>query len=223
MKRSKDNKLIVYLIILLVVFCLTTLISTIVTISGAKKDAASEKSVAAEETQDDSAETEPSEVADENSDEIDYYSMQEYCRQNVKEVFAALSSGDSDALAQIMVSYDDGKVSALSDAEGVASVMDFADWSEADFDGAISMGVGSLDAEPDSAGYFDVSERLFVDVDGSRYVFFIETLTSERGSVDEGVCAVSVTSFSHFDATDYVWNGEKDAQSVIAGRLFRDR
>ena len=140
---------------------------------------------------------------------VDYYSMSEYCRQNAYAVFDALKAGDSAALDKLLIN-----------SEGSDKVMDFADWSNADFDSAISMGSGSLTAEPDSEGRMDVSERFFVDVGDERYVFFIETLTSGRGRINDGVSAVSVTSYPHFDATDYDWNGEDDGESAVAGELF---
>ena len=142
---------------------------------------------------------------------VDYYSMQEFSGKNSEAVFRALKSGSSEALKKIM---------ADKNAGGIDEVMDFADWSKADFDGAITMGSGSLTAEPDKKGMMDVSERFFVDIGSDRYMIFIETLTSGRGRKNEGVSAVSVTSFSHFDATDYAWNGEDDGESALAGELF---
>jgi len=54
-------------------------------------------------------------------------------------------------------------------------------------------------------------------------VLFIETLTSRWGMNNEGVSAVGVTTFSHFDGVDYNWSGEKDDQSALAGELFWDK
>ena len=105
-------------------------------------------------------------------------------------------------------------------SDGIESVVNFADWKQADFDNAVSMGSGSLSGEPDADGRLDESERFFVYVGSNRYVFFIETQTSEYGRKNDGISAIGVTTFSHFDATDYAWNGEKDDQSVLAGQLF---
>ena len=66
----------------------------------------------------------------------------------------------------------------------------------------------------------DVSERIFVDIDGTRYVLFVETLTSRWGRDNEGISAIAATSFEHFDALDYAWSGEADDQSALAGSLF---
>ena len=38
---------------------------------------------------------------------------------------------------------------------------------------------------------------------------------------DEGISAVAVTTYSHFDKDlDYNWSGEADDESVLAGELF---
>ncbi|MBR0307697.1 MAG: hypothetical protein IJH92_02275 [Mogibacterium sp.] len=140
---------------------------------------------------------------------LDKYSMSEYSAKNSAAVFEALKAGDESALKKLLIKSD-----------GTGDVMEFADWASADFDNAISMGSGSLTAKPNKKGRMDESERFFVDVGDSRYVFFIETLTSDYGRVNEGVSAVGVTTYSHFDATDYSWNGEKDDESALAGELF---
>ena len=140
---------------------------------------------------------------------LDKYSMSEYSSKNSEAVFAALKSGDEAALKKLLI-----------DAKGAEDVMGFADWSSADFEKAVSMGSGSLTAKPDKKGRMDESERFFVDTGDSRYVFFIETLTADYGRVNKGVSAIGVTTFSHFDATDYEWNGEKDDESALAGELF---
>lgn len=144
--------------------------------------------------------------------EIDYNSMSRFNDRNVKAVLQALRREDSGKLSSL-----------LTNSNGLDRVTAFADWKKADFDNAISMGSGSLSAKPDSKGRIDVSERLFVDVGDRRYVFFIETLTSRWGRKNEGVSAVAVTTFDHFDATDYEWNGERDDESELAGELFWER
>ena len=142
-------------------------------------------------------------------DQIDYYSMELYSHDNSTAVMAALKAGDKDALSKLMIK-----------ADGVDEVMAFADWSQADFENAVSMGSGSLTAGPDENGNMDVSERIFVNVGEQKYVFFIESLTSAWGRLNEGVSAVGVTTYEHFDATYYDWNGEKSDYSALAGELF---
>ena len=144
--------------------------------------------------------------------ELDSYSMQEFCKENAEAIFAVLQSGSREELEALMI-----------DASGADSVMEFADWSNADFDNAISMGSGSLTVDPDEEGRMDVSERFFVTTGGTKYVFFIETRCSRMGRANDGVSAIGVTTFSHFDAVDYTWNGEKDDSSVLAGELFWTR
>lgn len=150
--------------------------------------------------------------ANEKFTELDYYSMNSYCEKNAAAVFKALKMEDSAKLSALLIN-----------TNGLDRVMAFADWKKADFDKAISMGSGSLSPEPDNKGRIDVSERFFVDVGDSRYMFFIETLTSRWGRENEGVSAIAVTTFEHFDATDYEWNGERDDESELAGELFWER
>lgn len=147
--------------------------------------------------------------AGETLSEIDYYSMQTYSDANVKLVTEALKSGKADKLKDKMKNMD-----------GMDSVMGFADWSNADFKHATHLGAGSLSAKPDANGLMDVSERLFVDVDGTRYVLFIESLTSRWGRDNEGITAIAVTTYEHFDTLNYAWSGEPDDDSVLAGSLF---
>ena len=147
--------------------------------------------------------------ANESLSEIDYYSMQAHSNANVKLVTEALKSGKADKLK--------GK---MKNTEGIDTVMGFADWGNADFKHASSLGTGSLSARPDANGLMDVSERLFVDIDGVQYVLFVETVTSRWGRDNDGISAIAATSLEHFEALDYGWNGEADDESVIAGSLF---
>lgn len=140
---------------------------------------------------------------------LDKYSMQQYCRQNAEDVFKALKRNSKKQLEKVMI-----------DPEGVDSVIAFADWRNADFDNIVSMGSGSLTTAPDKNGRMDESERFFVDVDGTRYVLFIETVTSGMGRNNDGVSAIGVTTYEHFDADDYDWNGEASDYSALAGELF---
>ena len=143
---------------------------------------------------------------------LDIAKMNKYSGTNSAKVFIALKSGSSSKLGKLMI-----------DPSGADDVMSFADWTDADFENAVSMGSGSLSPSPDAEGRMDVGERFFVDAGDSRYVFYIETLTSDYGRKNDGVSAVGVTSYEHFDATDYEWNGEADDESALAGALFRDR
>lgn len=145
----------------------------------------------------------------EKLEDVDIYTMHEFSEQNSAAVMKALASGDSRKLADKMI-----------DPEGAEAVAEFADWKKADFDNAVSLGSGSLEEAPDDKGSQEVSERFFVDVEGTRYVFFIETSTSRWGRNNDGVSAVAVTTFDHFDDLDWNWNGEPDDNSVLAGTLL---
>ena len=148
--------------------------------------------------------------AAESFSEVDYYSMQNYSDKNAEAVFSALKSGKPDKLKNRMLN-----------SEGLDAVMEFADWSNADFSNAVSLGAGSLSAAPDDAGRIDVSERIFVDVGDTKYVLMVETVTSRWGRTDDGISAVAVTTYDHFDGDlDYDWLGEADDESVLAGELF---
>lgn len=147
--------------------------------------------------------------ANETITTVDTYSMNNYCRENAEAVMQALKKGKKADLETLMIS-----------SKGIKNVMRYADWSKADFKNAVSMGSGSLTKEPDEHGCMDVSERFFVKVGDTKYVFFIETRTSRLGRDNDGVSAIGVTTFSHFDATDYAWNGENDSSSALAGSLF---
>ncbi len=140
---------------------------------------------------------------------VDTYSMNNYCKNNADSVMEALKEVDVDRLKSLMI-----------DPSGAEAVMDFADWSKADFTNAVSMGSGSLTKKANEDGRQDVSERFFVNVGDTKYMLFVETVTSRLGRENEGVSAVAVTTFSHFDATDYAWNGEDDDSSALAGNLF---
>ncbi|MBR0468426.1 MAG: hypothetical protein IJJ16_01825 [Mogibacterium sp.] len=144
--------------------------------------------------------------------ELDFYSMQQFSADNAKAVMNALKSGDAEKLKKLMPG-----------AEGIDEVMAFADWSRADFGNAESMGAGSLSAAPDENGFMDISERFFVNVGDTKYVLFVETLTSRWGRQNEGVTAVGVTTYDHFDDIDYDWSGKPDDHSVLAGELWWDK
>ena len=147
--------------------------------------------------------------ANEKLDSVDMYKMHEFSEKNSASVMKAMSSGDSNKLAKLMIT-----------SEGAEAVMEFADWKKADFDKAASMGSGSLDAGPDDNGLMEISERFFVDVGDERYLLFIETSTSRWGRNNDGISAVAVTTFDHFDELEWKWNGEPDENSVLAGELL---
>lgn len=144
--------------------------------------------------------------------ELDVYDMHDYCSRNSAKVLEYLKSGNTKALEKLMIS-----------SEGLDELMLYTDWSTADLDNTVSLGTGSLSAAPDADGKMDMSERIFVDTDNGRFVFFIETITSDNGKMNDGVSAIGVTSFAYFDSTDFEWNGEAGDDSVLAGKLFRDK
>ena len=147
--------------------------------------------------------------ANEKLDSVDVYKMHEFSEENSAAVMKAMASGDSEKLAKLMIT-----------SEGAEAVMEFADWKKASFDKAISMGSGSLDKGPDEKGLMEISERFFVDIGDERYLLFIETSTSRWGRENDGISAVGVTTFEHFDELDWKWNGEPDEHSVLAGELL---
>ena len=119
-------------------------------------------------------------IAEEKLTEVDFYSMQQFCGKNASAVMDAIASGKKEKLEK-----------QLPGAEGIDDVMGFADWSKADFKGAVSMGAGSLSASPDENGMMDISEKFIVQAGDDKYVLFIETLTSRWGRENEGVSAVA--------------------------------
>lgn len=148
--------------------------------------------------------------ANESFEEVDYFSMQKYSDRNSKLVFSALKSGKTDKLKKKMISSD-----------GLDEVLAFTDWSQADYDNTVGLGAGSLSAKPDSDGRIDMSERFFIDVGDTKYVLFVESVSSRWGRTDEGISAVAVTTYSHFeDDLDWNWCGEKDDRSALTGKLF---
>lgn len=140
---------------------------------------------------------------------IDTYSMNNYANKNTAKVLEALKDKDAKALNKL-----------TNGAENFEELLNYVDWSKADIEGSVSMGTGSLTPKPDEEGYMDCSERVFIKIDGKKYVLFVETLTSGRGREMEQVSAIGVTSFSHFDETDWQWNGEKDNNSCVVGEVF---
>jgi hypothetical protein len=148
-------------------------------------------------------------VAEEKITEPDFYSMAKYSEENSKAVMKALKSGNAEKLGNLMI-----------DPKGAEDVAGFAVWKDADLDNAVSLGAGSLSSAPDKNGRMDISERIFVPVGEQKYVLYIETLTSRHGMVNEGISAIGVTTYEHFDALGYGWNGEKDDESAVAGKSF---
>ncbi|MBP3896145.1 MAG: hypothetical protein J6D07_06730 [Mogibacterium sp.] len=145
----------------------------------------------------------------EKFDELDMYSMHEYSRANSEKALQALKEGNSGALEKLLISN-----------EGLADVTGFAEWSGIDMDNLVSMGSGSLSSKADSKGRIDISERWIAETADGRYVFFIETRASRWGRKNDGISAIAVTSFDHFDELDYGWNGKADESSALAGKLF---
>lgn len=150
--------------------------------------------------------------AGEQFSEVDYYSMQSYCDENAAAVMSALKSGNSEKLSTLIM--------GESNEEGAKAVTDFADWKKADFDNITGMGAGSLSPAPDAEGRMDISERFFVDAGGQKYVLLVETVTSRWGRTNDGISAVCVTTYDHFNELDYSWNGKADGMTVSCGALF---
>lgn len=148
-------------------------------------------------------------LASEQLTELDFNSMQAFSTENAAVVMDALKSGNKEKLGKLM-----------SDTGGIDEVMNFAKWKKADFKNAVSLGAGSLTAAPDGAGKMDISERFLVDTGDTKYVLFIETLTSRWGRDNDGISAIGVTTYAHFEEKEYDWNGEPDDQSVLAGELW---
>lgn len=150
--------------------------------------------------------------ASEQLTELDFNSMQAFSTENTAVVMDALKSGSKGKLEDLM-----------PDTGGLDEVMNFAKWNKADFKKAVSLGAGSLTTSPDASGKMDINERFFVDIGDTRYVLFVETLTSRWGRENDGISAIGVTTYDHFDELGYNWNGEADEQSALAGNLWWDK
>ena len=148
-------------------------------------------------------------VASEQLTEVDFNSMQAFSAENSAAVMDALKSGSKGKLEEL-----------LPNAEGIDELMGFAKWNKANFRKAVSLGAGSLTTAPDGSGKMDVSEMFLVDIGDTKYVLFIETLTSRLGRNNEGVTAVGATTYEHFEEIDRNWSGVPDEQSVLAGKLW---
>lgn len=148
-------------------------------------------------------------MANESFDVIDIYSMHEFSQKNSEQALQALKDGDSAKLEELLVN-----------SKGLSDVMSFAEWSGLDIENAVSMGSGSLSTKADAKGRIDVSERWIVETADNKYVLFIETLASRWGRKNEGLSAIGVTSFDHFNDVDYNWAGEAGESSALAGELF---
>lgn len=148
-------------------------------------------------------------VAAEKITEPDFYSMQEASAENSSAVLKALKSGNAEKLEKLMIN-----------PKGAENVISFANWKDADIDNAVSLGAGSFSTVPDKKGRIDINERFFVSVGEQKYVVFIETVTSRHGMINDGVSAIGVTTYEHFDELNYGWNGEKDDSSAAAGKPF---
>ena len=151
-------------------------------------------------------------LANESFDQTDFHSMAEYSAKNSEKVVKALKSGNMKRLSKL-----------VGDEAGAEAVMSFADWRNANFDKAVSYGAGSLSTVADNKGRIDVADRIVVQAGGTKYMLYIETLTSRWGRRNEGVSAVGVTTYSHYIELDSSWNGEKDDESALAGKLFHDK
>ena len=231
-------KILSFLALIAVLFFVSLNINARKTLRSMESEAEEKK--AAQEAQNEKLRAEwEREKENKKYDAIDYYSMSEFSRENSESVMTALKSGDTDYLLDLFVvindtgsAGNDGADDADDSGEayvpitlgelkaGVREILEFAEWQEADFENAVSMGSGSLMTQPDADGRMDVSERFFVDVDGSTYVLFVETVASKWGRENEGVSAIGVMTYSNFDNIEYAWLGEKTDYSALAGKLF---
>ena len=151
-------------------------------------------------------------VAQETVTEPDFNAMTDFSNENSKEVMKALKAGSAEKLGTLM-----------TDPKGAEDVIGFAEWSKADFDNAVSLGAGSFSTAPDKDGRMDISERFVVTIGEQKYVLYIETLTSRHGMNNDGVSAVGVTTYDHFEQLGSFWNGEADDSSVAAGKSFLNK
>lgn len=148
----------------------------------------------------------------ENFSSVDFYKMQAYSAKNSKAVMKALRSGKTQRISRVINGHPD-----------VTELMDFADWRNADYRGAVSLGAGSLSTEPDGNGRVEINEKFVIDSGDERYILFIETTTSRWGRKNEGVNAVAVCNYDYYDSQTDTWNGEKDDETALAGTLFPER
>ena len=148
----------------------------------------------------------------ESFDQVDFHSMAGFSAENSENVIKTLKSGNLKKFVKL-----------VGDEAGAEDVMGFADWRNANFDTAVSYGAGSYSTSPDEKGRTDIAERIVVQVGETKYMLYIETLTSRWGRKNEGVDAVAVIPYTRYSELDTTWNGEKDEESVLAGTLFRDR
>ena len=153
-----------------------------------------------------------SRMKSESFDQVDFYSMAGFSSKNSEKVIKALKSGNLKKLTRL-----------VGDESGAEEVMSYADWRHANFDTAVSYGAGSFSTSADKKGRIDVAERIVVQSGETRYMLYIETLTSRWGRKNEGVDAVGAITYSRYKELDSNWNGEKDEESVLAGTLFRDK
>lgn len=152
-----------------------------------------------------------SKYENESFDQVDFYSMASFSADNSEKVISALKSGNMTKLTKL-----------VGDEAGAEEVMSYADWRNANFDTAVSYGAGSYGMTPDKNGRIDVAERIVVQSGETRYVLYIETLTSRWGRKNEGVDAIGAITYSRYKDLDGNWDGEKDEESALAGTLFRD-
>lgn len=148
----------------------------------------------------------------ESFDQVDFYKMQAYSTKNSKAVMKALRSGKTERISKAINGHPD-----------VSELMDFADWRNADYRGAVSLGSGSISTEPDGNGMIDISEKFIIESGDERYVLLIETVTSRWGRKNEGVSAVAVCTYDYYDSRIDPWIGEKDDETALAGTLFADK
>ena len=145
----------------------------------------------------------------ETSKELDVYKMQKYAHENAEDVLKALKKGDAEKLEETLIN-----------PSNIEDIIDYADWEHIDDKNSTSFGTGSFMPKPDKKGRMDVGEQMMIKIGKEKYAFYVQTVTSRYGKINDGVACVAVTNFKHFDDVDYLWHWQTDAETLRAGKAF---
>lgn len=148
-------------------------------------------------------------VNSETSKDLDVYKMQNYAHENAEIILKALKKCDAEKLKE-----------NINEATNVEELIDYADWKNLDIKGSTSFGTGSFMPRPDKDGKMDVGEQIILKVGKEKYAFYVQTLTSRYGKINEGITCVAVTTFKHFDEIDYLWLWQSDSKTLRVGKAF---
>lgn len=148
-------------------------------------------------------------VAAETNEKVDVYKMQNYAHENAEMVLKALKKSDTDKIQDNMRKPAD-----------LTKLMNYADWKDLDIKCKTSFGTGSFMPKPDKKGRMDVGEQIMLKAGNTKYVIYVQTLTSRCGKIDEGITCIAVTTFKHFDEIDYAWLWQTDSSTLRAGKAF---